>query len=140
METGLTVEELQSFEKEIFDLFQDGKIRSPVHLRSGNEEQLIEIFKEIKEEDFCLFTWASHLECLLKGVPRAEVRAAILNNKSICLSFKEYNIISSAIVGGNAPLAIGMAMGYKRRKENRKVWCFVGDMAFYTGPVLESLR
>ena len=52
METGLTVEELQSFEKEIFDLFQDGKIRSPVHLRSGNEEQLIEIFKEIKEEDF----------------------------------------------------------------------------------------
>jgi TPP-dependent pyruvate/acetoin dehydrogenase alpha subunit len=33
-----------------------------------------------------------------------------------------------------------MAMGYKRRNENRKVWCFVGDMAFYAGAVLESLR
>jgi pyruvate dehydrogenase E1 component alpha subunit len=140
METGITVDELQSFEKEIFKLFQNGKIKSPVHLRTGNEEQLIEIFKDIKEEDFCLFTWASHLECLLKGVPREEVRKAILNNKSICLSFKEYNIISSAIVGGNAPLAVGMAMGYKRRNESRKVWCFVGDMAFYAGPVLESLR
>ena len=113
METGITVDELQSFEKEIFELFQNGKIKSPVHLRTGNEEQLIEIFRDIKEEDFCLFTWASHLE---------------------------HNIISSAIVGGNAPLAVGMAMGYKKRNENRKVWCFVGDMAFYTGTVLESLR
>ena len=140
METGITVGDLQSFEKEIFALFQNGKIKSPIHLRTGNEQQLIEIFKDIKEEDFCLFTWASHLECLLKGVPMEKVRSAILNNKSICLSFKENNIISSAIVGGNAPLAVGMAMAFKRQNKSRKVWCFVGDMAFYTGTVLESLR
>ena len=140
MEIKLTPAELRKFELEIFELFKNKKITSPVHLRGGNEEQLIEIFKGIQPEDYCFATWASHLECLLKGVPRDQVKAAILNNKSICLSFKEYNILSSAIVGGNAPIAVGIAMGIKKKKENRKVWCFVGDMSFYTGSVQESLR
>lgn len=140
MEIKLTPAELRKFELEIFELFKNKKITSPIHLRGGNEEQLIEIFKGIQPEDYCFATWASHLECLLKGVPRDQVKAAILNNKSICLSFKEYNILSSAIVGGNAPIAVGIAMGIKKKKENRKVWCFVGDMSFYTGSVQESLR
>ena len=140
MESNLTPQDLREFELEIFELFKNKKITSPIHLRGGNEEQLIEIFKNIRPQDYCFATWASHLECLLKGVPRDQVRAAILNNKSICLSFKEYNIMSSAIVGGNAPIATGIAMGIKRSQEDRKVWCFVGDMSFYTGSVQESLR
>ena len=140
MESKLTPEDLREFELEIFQLFKNKKITSPVHLRGGNEEHLIEIFKDIKPEDYCFATWASHLECLLKGVPREQVKAAILNNKSICLSFKEYNIMSSAIVGGNAPIAVGIAMGLKKSKREGKVWCFIGDMSFYTGAVQESLR
>jgi pyruvate dehydrogenase E1 component alpha subunit len=140
MDTGLTKEDLRNFELKIFDLFKNKKINSPIHLRGGNEEILIDLFKKIKHEDYCFFTWASHLECLLKGVPKEKVEEAILRNKSIALSFKEYNIISSAIVGGNAPIAIGVALGIKLNKENRHVWCFVGDMSFYTGAVQESIR
>lgn len=141
METGLTKQDLHQFELEIFQLFKDKKISSPIHLRSGNEEILIELFKQIKHEDYCFFTWASHLECLLKGVPREEVKASILRNKSIALSFKEYKILSSAIVGGTAPIATGVAMGLKLRNEtNQHVWCFIGDMSFYTGIVQESIR
>lgn len=120
MEIKLTPAELRKFELEIFELFKNKKITSPIHLRGGNEEQLIEIFKGIQPEDYCFATWASHLECLLKGVPRDQVKAAILNNKSICLSFKEYNILSSAIVGGNAPIAVGIAMGIKRKKRTER--------------------
>ena len=140
MDTGLTPKELREFELEIFDLFTQAKITSPVHLRGGNESQLIEIYKNINPEDYCFCTWASHLECLLKGVPRDEVRAAILRNKSICLSFKEYNIISSAIVGGNAPLAVGTAMGLKMQQKAQHVWAFIGDMTFYTGTAQEAIR
>lgn len=135
-----TPESLRKFELEIFELFKQKKITSPIHLRGGNEEQLIKIFENINKEDYCFFTWASHLECILKGVDKDEIKKKILNNKSICLSFKEHNIISSAIVGGNAPLAVGVALSFKMRREKRKVWCFVGDMAFYTGPVQESIR
>ena len=105
METGLTPKDLRTFELDVFKMFKEKKIASPIHLRGGNEEKLIQIFKDINPEDYCFTTWASHLECLLKGVPKDKVKEAILNNKSICLSFKEHNIISSAIVGGNAPLA-----------------------------------
>jgi TPP-dependent pyruvate/acetoin dehydrogenase alpha subunit len=140
METGITPEELREFEMDIFNLFKLGKITSPIHLRGGNEKHLIEIFKMISKDDYCFFTWASHLECLLKGVSKEEVRDAILRNKSICLSFKEHNIISSAIVGGNAPIAVGVAMGIERKKEGQHVWCFIGDMSYYTGTVQESIR
>jgi pyruvate dehydrogenase E1 component alpha subunit len=140
VDTNLTEEDLRNFELEIFDLFKNKKIHSPIHLRGGNEKQLIEIFKNIKHEDYCFATWASHLECLLKGVPREELKKAILKNKSICLSFKEYNILSSAIVGGNAPIAVGIAKGLKMKGSTQHVWCFVGDMSFYTGSVQESLR
>jgi pyruvate dehydrogenase E1 component alpha subunit len=140
MDTGLNKNDLREFELEIFELFKNKQIKSPIHLRGGNEEQLIELFKHINPEDYCFFTWASHLECLLKGVPREQVKAAILKNKSIALSFKDYNIISSAIVGGNAPIAVGVALAIKQNKENKKVWCFIGDMSFYTGAVQESIR
>ena len=140
MDISITPKDLRDFELEIFDLFSQAKIASPIHLRGGNEEILIEIFKDIKPQDYCFCTWASHLECLLKGVTRENLRAAILQNKSICLSFEEHNIISSAIVGGNAPLAVGTAMGLKMLKSDQHVWCFVGDMSFYTGTVQESLH
>ena len=48
----LTKEELLKFEEEIKDLFIDKKILAPVHLTKGNEEQLIEIFKDIKKNTF----------------------------------------------------------------------------------------
>ena len=140
METKLTAQDLRNFELKIFELFKNKRITSPVHLRGGNEEQLIEIFNNIGEEDYCVCSWASHLECLLKGVPEDQLEASILRNKSICLAFKEYNIISSAIVGGNGPIAVGIAKAIKMKKENRKVWCFVGDMSFYTGAIQESIR
>ena len=140
METKLTPDDLRQFELRVFDLFKNKHITSPVHLRGGNEEKLIEIFKDINEEDYCICTWASHMECLLKGVPMGELEAAILRNKSICLSFKEYNILSSAIVGGNGPIATGIAMAEKLKKSTSHVWCFVGDMSFYTGSIQESIR
>jgi pyruvate dehydrogenase E1 component alpha subunit len=140
MDTGLTKDDLRKFELEVFALFKDKKIKSPIHLRGGNEEILIDIFKKINHDDHCFFTWASHLECLLKGVPADKVKDAILRNKSIALSFKEYNIISSAIVGGNAPIATGTALGIKRNNSKNHVWCFIGDMAYYTGTVQECIR
>lgn len=140
MDTKLTVQDLKNFEKEIFELFKDKKIKSPIHLRSGNEEILIELFKKIKHEDYCFFTWASHLECLLKGVPKEELKKSILNNKSIALSFKDYNIISSAIVGGTAPIATGLAQSIKLKGQTNHVWCFIGDMSYYTGIAQESIR
>ena len=54
-----TVEKLIQFEQSIVDIWEGGKIRGPVHLSNGNEAELIEVFKRIKETDWVFSTWRS---------------------------------------------------------------------------------
>ena len=130
---------LRAFEAEIATLFEARRIPYPVHLSGGNEEQLIEIFGRIEEDDYIACSWRSHLHALLKGVPEDELRAAILAGRSIALCFKEYRMISSAIVGGVIPIAVGLALAAKRLGQVHRVWCFLGDMTARTGTSLECL-
>ena len=118
---------LIQFERDIATEFEAGHIRAPVHLAGGNESELIEIFKDIKPEDFCFSTHRSHLHALLKGVPPELVKAEIMAGHSISLQFPEYHFFTSAIVGGICPIAMGMAM------TGQKTWCFVGDASAHTG-------
>ena len=133
-------EELIKFENEIAELFNSGKIRSPIHLYHGNEEPLIKIFKKIKKRDWIFCSWRSHYQCLLKGVPLNKIKKQIMEGKSISLCFPDYKIYSSAIVGGVLPIAVGMAISLKRRKLKDKVYCFMGEMTSETGITHESIK
>lgn len=136
-----TAESLIAFEEDIAECFNNKKIRAPVHLRSGNEEVLIDIFNQyINEDDWILTSWASHIECLLKGVPTELVKQKILDGKSISLCFPEYNILSSAIVGGITGIATGLGLSIKRQNKTNKIWCFIGDMTYFCGSAQEAIR
>jgi TPP-dependent pyruvate/acetoin dehydrogenase alpha subunit len=111
-----------------------------VHLYSGNEKDMIEIFEKVKDEDFVFCTWRSHYQCLLKGVPQDLLLEDIKAGKSITLCYPDYNIYSSAIVTGSIPIATGVAMDIKRKNQNNHVWCFVGDMASETGTFFENWK
>lgn len=132
--------DLIEFENEIANIYEKGIIRAPIHLRSGNESQLIDIFKNIKKEDYVYSTWASHLHSLLKGVPVNVVKDAILEGRSITLNFPEHNVYSSAIVGGTPSIAVGTAYALKRKRKSGRVYCFLGDMGFHTGIAYESIK
>jgi len=136
----MTKEELIAFEEEIAGLFNAGKIRAPVHLYSGNEEQIIAVFQKIRPQDWVFCSWRSHYQCLLKGVPKERVREEILAGRSISLCFPEYRIFSSAMVGGVLPIAVGVAISIRYRGEDSKVYCFMGDMTAETGIAHESLK
>ena len=75
-----TPEELIEFENEIAQCFNDAKIRAPVHLYNGNEEQIIDVFDkhQIGDDDWVFASWRSHYQCLLKGVPQDVLKQAIL--------------------------------------------------------------
>lgn len=136
----MTKEDLIAFEDEIAALFNAGKIRAPVHLYSGNEDRIIEIFRRIRPQDWVFCSWRSHYQCLLKGVPKERVREEILAGRSISLCFPEQRVFSSAIVGGVPPIATGTAMAIKRRGEDSRVYCFMGDMTAETGIVHEAIK
>lgn len=132
-------EELSEFESSIAAEFNAGKIRFPVHLESGNETALIEIFKNIRSEDWIFGTWRLHLKALLKGVPPDELHAAIHRGESMTLRFPNYRVYGSAIAGGIVPIALGTALAIKRKTEDAHVWCFIGDMVELCGITRECM-
>jgi pyruvate dehydrogenase E1 component alpha subunit len=140
MNRTITVSEITQFESEIAELFQDGKIRAPVHLRSGCEQALIDIFKNINDEDWIYNYWASHIHCLLKGVPPLNLKQEIIEGRSISLSFPEQNIYCSGIVGSLAGVAVGTAWGLKKQNKKGTVYLFTGDMGAECGIFHEAVK
>lgn len=132
--------ELIDFENEVAEKFNSGLIRSPVHLYYGNENNIIKVFEKVKKNDFVFCSWRSHYQCLLKGVPKNKLMDAIIEGRSISLCFPEYRIYSSAIVGGNLPIAVGTAMSIKLQNLDEKVFCFMGDMTSETGIAHECIK
>lgn len=49
----IDIDMLRAFETEIADDFRNGRIHSPVHFSHGNEEQLIRVFRGIREGEYC---------------------------------------------------------------------------------------
>jgi TPP-dependent pyruvate/acetoin dehydrogenase alpha subunit len=140
MKSMLSAKELIEFEDDIALTYNNGLIKAPIHLYAGNESEMIEVFKNINEEDWLLCSWRSHYQCLLKGVPAARLKSDILEGRSISLCYKEYKILSSAIVTGVLPIAVGIAKDIKRKNENNKVYCFLGDMTSETGMAHECIK
>jgi TPP-dependent pyruvate/acetoin dehydrogenase alpha subunit len=137
---NLTAQDLRDFEQEAAEHFNAGRIRAPIHLSGGCEDQTLEVFKDIREQDWVFTNWRSHYHCLCKGVPRDRLMADILAGKSITLNYPEYRIFSSAIVGGSLPIALGVALSIKRRGGSEKVWIFIGDMTATVGIAHEVFR
>jgi Pyruvate/2-oxoglutarate dehydrogenase complex, dehydrogenase (E1) component, eukaryotic type, alpha subunit len=131
---------LIAFENKIAFLFNNKKIRSPIHLYYGNEEEIINVFKNITEHDWVFCSWRSHYQCLLKGVSENVLIKAIIEGRSISLCFPENKIFSSAIVGGVLPIAVGTALSIKKKKLNNCVYCFMGDMTAETGIAHEAIK
>jgi pyruvate dehydrogenase E1 component alpha subunit len=140
--TRMTKEDLVSFEKEIADIFATGVIRAPVHLRSGREDDLIRIFREcdIGDDDYVFGFWDSHELALLKGVPREELKQAILDGKSISLCFPKYKIYCSGIVGSLMGTAAGAAWALKNQKKKGRAFLFCGEMSSETGSFHEAVK
>ncbi|MBM3233329.1 hypothetical protein FJZ18_04150 [Candidatus Pacearchaeota archaeon] len=133
-------EDLISFEKEVEQLYIDKKIRSPVHASGGNEEELVAIFKNIHPKDWVFTTYRSHYHALLKGISREWLLKEVLENHSIHIMSKEHRFVSSSIVGGTLPSALGVAWAIKRKEEKRHVWVFCGDMASESGVFHECAK
>ena len=135
-----TKEKLIAFEDDIVSLYKDCKLPFLFHLSGGNENQLLRIFKNIIPGDYVLSNHRGHYHALLHGMPPEVVRQRILDGRSMFLYDRERNYFTSAIIGGTPAIAAGIAWALKHRGSDQKVWCFVGDMSFYTGTIQESIR
>ena len=135
-----TKKELIDFENEIGDLYMDNQLPFLFHLSGGNEDQLIEIFQDIKEGDYVISNHRSHYHALLHGIPPETVKDRILNGRSMFIYDRERNFFCSAIIGGTPAIAAGIALALKKKGSDKKVWCFVGDGTEDNGHLFEAVR
>ncbi len=136
----MTRADLIAFEAEVAAAFEAKQIKGPVHLSGGNEDQLIEIFKEVDPEDWVFSTYRNHYHALLHGVPRDWLMGEILAGRSMNISSPQHRFFTSAIVGGTLPIATGVAAALERQGSPLHVWCFVGDMAARSGAFREAYQ
>lgn len=135
-----TKEELISFEDKIYSLFEQGDLPFLIHLCGGNEDQLIEIFKEIKEGDYIFSTHRTHYHYLLAGGSKSDLEEKIRIGDSMFVFNRKLNFLSTSILAGLTGAAAGTALALKLQNKQNKVWCFVGDGAEDEGHFYEAVN
>lgn len=139
MNLTLSKKDLIDFEKGIAERFDNGEIPYLIHLSGGNEDILINIFKDISEGDYIFSTHRSHYHYLLRGGAPEDLEEKILNGKSMYVFNRDFNFFSSSIVASIPSIAAGVAWALKRKGSSKKVWCFIGDGAEEEGHFYEAV-
>ena len=133
-----SVDIISKFEINIFKDYNSGKIPYPIHLSKGNEIQLTKIFRYISKKDWVCSSWRNHAHALLHGFDPIKLKKQIFHGKSMYSASNKNNFLSSSIAGGIIPIALGIALAIKKRREKRKVWVFLGDMTSMMGVFFEA--
>lgn len=134
-------QDLIDFEKDIGDTFNAAKIKAPIHLYHGSEDQIMRVFEKVDiKNDWVCCTWRNHYQALLKGIPPEVVKERIMAGKSMVMNLPEYKFICSSIVGGIPSIATGIALASKLKNTSERVWCWTGDMSAETGAWTEAYK
>lgn len=136
----MTKDDLIAFEQGIAAKYDDGEYPYLVHLCGGNEDQLIEIFKDIKPDDYVFSTHRNAYHALLHGIPPDELEAKIMAGRSMFVFDRARNFFSSSIVAATPAIAAGVAWALKHKGSDKRVWCFIGDGAEDEGHFYEAVR
>lgn len=145
-----TMVRIRYCEESFVELIQNGDVRCPCHLYSGEEAIAAGICASMKESDYIFSTHRSHGHFLAKGGGMNELAAEIYCKEAGCsrgrggsmhLSDPDVGMMGSApIVAGTISLALGAALAASIRKDNRVTVCFFGDGATGEGVLYESLN
>jgi len=127
------LKELSDYEDRIEKLYKQGEIRAPIHLSGGNERQVIDIFENIKENDWVFSSYRCHYQALMKGISEEWLEKEIIAGRSMYIMDDKNKFYSSSIVPGQLPIALGVALAEKLKNSGNHVWAFCGDMAAETG-------
>jgi len=134
-----TKQDLIDFENQVAAHWEAGDLPYLIHLSGGNEDFLIDLFKEVQDGDWIFSTHRNHHHALLSGVPRNELLGKILAGNSMFVFDSRCNFFTSSILSGTCAIAAGIAYAFKEQGSKNKVWCFLGDGAEDQGHFYEAV-
>jgi pyruvate dehydrogenase E1 component alpha subunit len=141
---------IRRFEDAIGRLYMQGKIRGFLHLYIGEEAIAVGSISTLNSEDYVIGHYRDHGHALAKGMDPKVVMAELCGKAtgssggkggSMHLFDASRNFMGGyAIVGGQIPIAVGLALAARYKQEDRLVLCFFGDGAVNEGEFHESLN
>ncbi|MDA1349093.1 MAG: pyruvate dehydrogenase (acetyl-transferring) E1 component subunit alpha, partial [Chloroflexi bacterium] len=141
---------IRRFEEASSRLYMQGKIRGFLHLYIGQEAVAVGAIPALNADDYVISHYRDHGHALARGMDPKVVMAELFGKAtgssggkggSMHLFDSTRNFMGGyAIVGGQLPIAVGLALAIKYRKESRVVLCFFGDGAVSEGEFHESLN
>ncbi len=141
---------IRRFEEKTSQMYQKGHIGGFCHLYIGEEAIGVGAISAIRETDYVVTGYRDHGQAIAKGVHPNLVMAELFGKEAGVSSGKggSMHIFSrekrflggDAIVGGDLPIATGVAFAINYRKEDDIVLCFFGDGAANEGSFHESFN
>jgi len=160
MPTGLSIDELlaryhlmvkiRAFEESAIDLFARGLITGSTHPSIGQEAIAVGACLALNPSDKILATYRGHGEAIAKGSDPKILMAELLTRTTGCCQGRGGSMhlcdIQNGVLGTNAivaahiPIAGGVALANRLRKNQQVTLCFFGDGASCEGEFFESLN
>lgn len=141
---------IRRFEEKCNHLFMQGRIPSTLHLCIGQEAVAAGVCAHLSPEDYMLTTHRPHGHAIAKGVSLKAIMAELFAKRTGCCLGKGGSmhvgdmavgaLPAIAIVGGNIPIAAGLALAAKRLETDQVTVCFFGDGAANEGAFHEGLN
>jgi pyruvate dehydrogenase E1 component alpha subunit len=142
---------IRRFEERSLDLYHEKKIGGVyLHLYNGQEATGVGSIAALKQQDHVITAYRDHGIAIAKGVDPKYVMAEMFGRKtgvsggkggSMHIASAEHRMWGGyAIVGGQLPLAAGIAMKARYHNLDEVTLCFIGDGATNNGYFHEALN
>jgi pyruvate dehydrogenase E1 component alpha subunit len=141
---------IRAFELAATNLFKRGQLKGAVHTYIGMEASGVGVCMALRNDDLIAGTHRSHGHNIAKGADVSRMMAEIMGKETgYCkgrggsmhiAAFETGSLGALAVVASGIPLAVGAALAFKMRGEDRVAAPFTGDAGSNTGNWHEGLN
>src|SRR5258707_1204880 len=141
---------IRRFEEKSAESYSLGKIGGFCHLYIGQEAVGVGAISALRDDDYVLTSYREHGQAIAKGISPDAVMAELYGKAGGCSKGKGgsmhmfdkrvHFLGGHAIVGGQIPLATGVAFATKYKETDQVTLCFFGEAAVNQGAFHESLN
>ncbi len=145
-----TMVKIRRFEERAVELFMAQELPGFLHSYLGQEAVAAGACACLREDDYITSTHRGHGHIIAKGLRLDRMMAELFakttgyckgKGGSMHLGDLSKGMVPAvAIVGGGIPIATGMALAFKMKKEPREAVCFTGDGATNEGAFHEGVN
>jgi len=141
---------IRRFEERAGEMYARAKVGGFLHLSIGEEATILGSARALRDSDYLISTYRSHGHALVRGTPPENVMAELFGRVDGCSggrggSMHMFDIARRfmggyGIVGGNLPIAAGIALASDYQGTDDVTLCTFGDGASNQGTFGETLN